>query len=345
MHDLISCDLCHRTILKGERVETFIGGGDRQQVCELCSLRALRSGWAREAELERRAPNREDLDPSRSLWSRALTWVEEQGLWGMAPPRSSEAENGARTADPPPSYGAIESAPRPASEGAAPAPQSAAPAPQPTSAAPDGAAQRPTSASARADDGPTEADAHRHALEDRRRRAAARAEERRQARRMRAEHERQDPEGDEDDDGAPVARRPSRTPAPAALRDLISGRRREPRHVQAVPTGREAKIELALQLFNDSEHRRTIAGVGRTLGEPWVCAAPPSDDPGAREVGIIVAWELSWYRFRVELDEADEVVTLLDRGNELEDLDESPPAWNAGADAEGRLTLAVEAVS
>ena len=334
MHDLISCDLCHRTILKGERIETFIGGGDRQRVCELCSLRALRSGWTREAELERQAPNREHLDPSRSLWSRALTWVEEQGLWGVAPPSSPEADNGARPAEPPPSSGPIESAPPPASEVAAPAPQ-------PTPDASDEAALGPPSTAA--EDGPTEADASRHALEDRRRRAAARAEERRQARRMRAEHESQDP--DEDDDVAPVARRPSRTPNPAGLRDLISGRRREPRHVQAVPTGREAKIELALQLFNDSEHRRTIAGVGRTLGEPWVSAAPPSDDPGAREVGIIVAWELSWYRFRVELDEADEVVTLLDRGNELEDLDESPPTWNAGADAEGRLTLAVEAVS
>lgn len=331
MHDLISCDLCHRTILKGERIETFVGGGDRQQVCELCSLRALRAGWTREAELARQAPDREQVDPSRSLWSRALTWVEEQGLWGVAP--SAETENGARSAEPAPNHGSGESAPDPAS--AAPAS-----APQPDSAAPSEAPLRPTAGSG--DDAHTEAAASRHALDDRRRRAAARAEERKQARRMQAERESEDSDAD---DAASVARRPSRTPNPAGLRELISGRRREPRHVQAVPAGREPKIELALQLFNDSEHRRTIAGVGRTLGEPWVSAAPLSDDPGARQVSIIVAWELSWYRFRVELDEADEVVTLLDRGNELEDLDESPPTWNAGADAEGRLALAVEAVS
>ena len=333
MHDLISCDLCHRTILKGERIETFVGGGDRQRVCELCSLRALRSGWTREAELERRTPGREPLDPPRSLWSRALTWVEEQGLWGVAPPTGAEEENGARSADPAPAPGSAEPAPRAASAASAPEPV-AAPAddvaPQPTPAAPAGAAEASTGA-----------DASRHALDDRRRRAAARAEERRQARRMQAERASEDA----DDDVASVARRPARTPNPAGLRDLISGRRREPRHVQAVPAGREAKIELALQLFNDSEHRRTIAGVGRTLGEPWVSAAPLAEDPDAREVGIIVAWELSWYRFRVELDEADEVVVLLDRGNELEDLDESLRTWNAGADAEGRLALAVEAVS
>nr|MDQ3320363.1 hypothetical protein [Actinomycetota bacterium] len=188
----------------------------------------------------------------------------------------------------------------------------------------------------------TEGDASRHALDERRRRAAARAEERRQARRMQAERESEDPEGD---DLASVARRPSRAPNPAGLRDLISGRRREPRHVQAVPSGRWAKIELALKLFNDCEHRRTIAGVGRTLGEPWASAAPLGEDPATREVGIIVAWELSWYRYRVDLDDVDEAVLLVDRGNELEDLDESLRTWNVGADAEGRLALAVEAVS
>ena len=328
MHDLIACDLCHRTILKGERVETFVGGGDRQQVCELCNLRALRSGWTREATIERQAPDRREVDPSRSLWSRALTWVEEQGLWGVAPPESAEPENGARSAEPAPVASPGESAPS---------------APQPAPAAPDEAASHATSAAPGNGNGAlSEQEASRHALEDRRRRAAARAEERRQARRMQAERESEESDAD---DVAAVARRPARTPNPAGLRDLISGRRREPRHVQAVPTGREAKIELALQLFNDSEHRRTIAGVGRTLGEPWVSAAPLAEDPGAREVGIIVAWELSWYRFRVELDEADEVVVLLDRGNELEDLDESLRTWNVGADAEGRLALAVEAVS
>ena len=144
---------------------------------------------------------------------------------------------------------------------------------------------------------------------------------------------------------ASVARRPSRAPNPAGLRDLISGRRREPRHVQAVPSSRWAKIELALQMFNDSDHRRTMAGVGRTLGEPWVSAAPLVEGPEAREVGIVVAWEISWYRFRVDLDDTDPAVELVDRGNELDDLDTSPQAWNVAANAEGRLALAVEAVS
>ena len=318
MHDLIACDLCQRTILKGERIETFIGGGDRQRVCELCGLRALREGWMREAELERQAPDRERLHPPASLWSRALTWAEDQGLWGVSPPSvEQEEEAGSRSAGSQPETA-----------------QSSVPA--------EPAPRADPAALVSENEAATEADSSRQALEERRRRAAARAEERHQARRMQAERESDDPEGD---DVASVARRPSRAANPAGLRDLIAGRRREPRQVQAVPSGRWAKIELALKLFNDCEHRRTIAGVGRTLGEPWASAAPLGEDPATREVGIIVAWELSWYRYRVDLDDSDEAVLLVDRGNELEDLDESLRTWNVGADAEGRLALAVEAVS
>ena len=37
-------------------------------------------------------------------------------------------------------------------------------------------------------------------------------------------------------------------------------RPRSPRHVRAVPTNAQLKIERALELFNDSEHRRTVTG-------------------------------------------------------------------------------------
>src|SRR4051794_26599179 len=46
--------------------------------------------------------------------------------------------------------------------------------------------------------------------------------------------------------------------------------RREARHVRAVPTNAQVKVERALELFNGSEHRRTIGGIAKTLGEPWV---------------------------------------------------------------------------
>src|SRR3954454_4512966 len=45
-----SCDICGRTILKGERTEPYLApGGRRKTVCELCKPRADHEGWIRES--------------------------------------------------------------------------------------------------------------------------------------------------------------------------------------------------------------------------------------------------------------------------------------------------------
>jgi hypothetical protein len=108
-----------------------------------------------------------------------------------------------------------------------------------------------------------------------------------------------------------------------------------PRHVRAVPTTAEVKVERALELFNGSGHQRTVAGLARTLGQPWVTALPDPNQSSA--VSVLVAWELSWYRYRVDLgDEADPVM-MLDKGEEIDQIDESLRAWNAALDADGRV--------
>jgi hypothetical protein len=124
---------------------------------------------------------------------------------------------------------------------------------------------------------------------------------------------------------APRARRPSR--------------RKDPRHVRAVPTNAQVKIERALEMFNHSEHTRTIAGIARTLGHPWVSALPRAEAPS--EVDITVAWELSWYRYRIDLGDASDPVTLLDKGQEIEELAESEREWNASATEDGQLAAGV----
>jgi hypothetical protein len=124
---------------------------------------------------------------------------------------------------------------------------------------------------------------------------------------------------------APRARRPSR--------------RKDPRHVRAVPTNAQVKIERALEMFNHSEHTRTIAGIARTLGHPWVSALPRPEAPS--EVEITVAWELSWYRYRIDLGDASDPVTLLDKGQEIEELGESQREWNASASENGQLAAGV----
>lgn len=116
-------------------------------------------------------------------------------------------------------------------------------------------------------------------------------------------------------------------------------RPKDPRHVRAVPTTAEVKVERALELFNGSQQQRTVAGVARTLGPPWITALPDLDQQSA--VTVVVAWELSWYRFRVDLgDEADPVV-MLEKGEEIREIDEDLREWNATMDADGRLISGV----
>ncbi|MDO8212816.1 hypothetical protein [Conexibacter sp. CPCC 206217] len=44
----VTCDVCGRTLLRGENSETYLVGGTRREVCELCQPRALHEGWVRE---------------------------------------------------------------------------------------------------------------------------------------------------------------------------------------------------------------------------------------------------------------------------------------------------------
>ena len=119
-------------------------------------------------------------------------------------------------------------------------------------------------------------------------------------------------------------------------------RPKDPRHVRAVPTTAEANVDRALDLFNGSHHQRTIAGLARTLGPPLVSARP---DPGqGSQVSIVVAWELSWYRYRVDLGDEGDPVGMLQKGEEIGEIDESLRDWNATLDADGRV-LAGRAVT
>jgi hypothetical protein len=111
--------------------------------------------------------------------------------------------------------------------------------------------------------------------------------------------------------------------------------RRDSRHIRAVPTTAEVKVERSLELFNASDHPRTISGIARTLGAPSVHASPDTGAPSM--VTIVVAWELSWYRYRVDLGDADEPILLVEKGDELAELEEPLREWNALADDNGRL--------
>ena len=54
-------------------------------------------------------------------------------------------------------------------------------------------------------------------------------------------------------------------------------------------------------------------------------------------MSLVVAWELSWYRYRVDLGDEGDPVMMLAKGEELDQLDEALRDWNARLDADGRV--------
>jgi hypothetical protein len=123
----------------------------------------------------------------------------------------------------------------------------------------------------------------------------------------------------------------------------LLGRRsrpRSPRHVKAVPTNAQLKIGRALELFNASEHPRTVAGIARTLGIPHASAT--TSKSSAAEVLLTVAWELSWYQFGVDLSDGREPVRARGQGHELSELTPETQDWNCTVEANGRIQLGTE---
>jgi len=107
------------------------------------------------------------------------------------------------------------------------------------------------------------------------------------------------------------------------------------RQIHAVPTNADLKVARAIDVFNASEHPRTVASIGRSLGEPFVCVRP-SPTEGAL-VTIVVGWELSWYRYEVDLGDEAAGVRVGDKGYELAELEQADRQANAVADEHGYL--------
>jgi hypothetical protein len=114
------------------------------------------------------------------------------------------------------------------------------------------------------------------------------------------------------------------------------GRRSEPQASES-PRGR---LERAVARFNASEAARTVAGLTRTLGEPFVSIGAAAGSPS--EVRVTVAWELCWYQWGVDLGAELRPVFQLDRGEEIAQLDGSARQWNASAGEGGRLVLGLK---
>lgn len=236
----VACDICGRTLLRGEHAEPFLAGGARKHVCDLCTARAQHEGWIPEAGADEYALHRSRHDGRGRSWLERVRARRERA-------REAHAElEAAAAAEAEPDW-------------ARPAPLEAEPEPEEV-AAPDLGAARPP---------------------------------------------------------------------------------RAPRHVRAVPTNADLKMERALDVFNASEHVRTVGGVARSLGAPEVCVRPLEDRPSV--VAITVMWELSWYRYEIDLSDEAGGVRRDAQGDELSELPGDERHSNAEADERGALHLAAGA--
>jgi hypothetical protein len=116
----------------------------------------------------------------------------------------------------------------------------------------------------------------------------------------------------------------------------------EPAAAPAVPAVPADPADLlrehALEVFNTSEYPRRVAGVARSLGAPEVnvtCAEHLES-----VVRVVVAWELCWYRYEVDLSEPTPEAQVMAQGTELSELAREERIVNARADERGLLALA-----
>ncbi len=106
-------------------------------------------------------------------------------------------------------------------------------------------------------------------------------------------------------------------------------------------SAREQQIVEASDIFNASDYRRTVGGIAKSLGEPRASIIPLSGVSG--ELIVTVAWDISWYQYRVTPDSA-QPVRLAERGHELAELDAGYQRWNARIEQDGRLVPEISPV-
>ena len=94
-----------------------------------------------------------------------------------------------------------------------------------------------------------------------------------------------------------------------------------------------AMVEAA-DLFNGSAFRRTVAGIAKSLGQPKASIVALSGVNA--EVVLTVAWDISWYQYRIT-PESGQPVRLAERGHDPRELEGMFISWNAQLTPDGRI--------
>jgi hypothetical protein len=96
----------------------------------------------------------------------------------------------------------------------------------------------------------------------------------------------------------------------------------------------ERSMVEAADLFNESAFRRTVAGIAKSLGQPKASIVPLSGVNS--EVVLTVAWDISWYQYRIAA-ESGQPVRLAERGHDPRELEAMFTSWNAKLTPDGRI--------
>ncbi|MGA7704467.1 MAG: hypothetical protein WB998_06170, partial [Solirubrobacteraceae bacterium] len=269
------CDVCGRSLLRGENPDVFLAGGQRRTVCELCVPRASAEGWLREADNHALAVRPTRARRAGSLLGRLRQLRESSERPLRREPRAA-AERGPGSDATPSEDGLYDFL-----DGGSIARSDSFEPELYIGSVPAGA--------------PAEAQWSDGGEPDERYRT---------------------------EDGLDGSEERAHPQTPAAVQPELA-------------SSGELKAARAMEVFNAGEHPRRIAGVARSLGAPEVTIRV-LEDSGSRVV-IVVAWELCWYRYEVDLGEEAAGAQLVGQGMELEELPELDRRANAGADQEGAL--------
>jgi hypothetical protein len=102
---------------------------------------------------------------------------------------------------------------------------------------------------------------------------------------------------------------------------------------------RELALVEAAEVFNASDYRRTVGGIAKSLGRPRASVVPLSGVGG--EFIVTIAWDISWYQYRLSPD-APQPVRLAERGHDPGELEGSFTRWNARVEEDGRVVPHIE---
>ena len=94
--ETVPCDVCGRTLLRGEHADPFIANGSRRMVCELCTARAANEGWIREGADNTLGVRRHGPRGGRSLFERLMPRRESPPREVSPVPARRQSSNVAR---------------------------------------------------------------------------------------------------------------------------------------------------------------------------------------------------------------------------------------------------------